>query len=99
VSAARRGHNSLDSRWQKRKVTRVQAGDEQPAFDAEAFLESAVWHGASCRSQETLSEMIGTTRSGVNFFMNRFRDLEFIEYNGDIRSSEVTAVGDRIDRA
>ena len=36
-------------------------------------------------SQETLAEMIGTTRSRVNFFMNKFRDLGFIEYNGDIR--------------
>ena len=31
-------------------------------------------------SQETLAEMIGTTRSRVNFFMNKFRDLGFIEY-------------------
>jgi CRP-like cAMP-binding protein len=36
-------------------------------------------------SQETLSEMIGTTRSRVSFFMNRFRKLGFIEYNGEIR--------------
>jgi CRP-like cAMP-binding protein len=35
-------------------------------------------------SQETLAEMIGTTRSRVNFFMNKFRALGFIEYNGDI---------------
>jgi len=35
-------------------------------------------------SQETLAEMIGTTRSRVNFFMNKFRSLGFIEYNGDI---------------
>jgi CRP/FNR family transcriptional regulator, cyclic AMP receptor protein len=33
-------------------------------------------------SQETLAEMIGTTRSRVNFFMNKFRKLGFIEYNG-----------------
>jgi CRP/FNR family cyclic AMP-dependent transcriptional regulator len=33
-------------------------------------------------SQETLAEMIGTTRSRVNFFMNKFRRLGFIEYNG-----------------
>jgi CRP/FNR family transcriptional regulator, cyclic AMP receptor protein len=37
-------------------------------------------------SQETLAEMIGTTRSRVNFFMNRFRKLGFIEYNGRIRA-------------
>ncbi len=36
-------------------------------------------------SQETLAEMIGTTRSRVNFFMNKFRKLGFIEYNGKIR--------------
>jgi CRP/FNR family transcriptional regulator, cyclic AMP receptor protein len=36
-------------------------------------------------SQETLAEMIGTTRSRVSFFMNRFRDLGFIEYNGTLR--------------
>jgi CRP-like cAMP-binding protein len=36
-------------------------------------------------SQETLAEMIGTTRSRVSFFMNRFRRLGFIEYNGRIR--------------
>jgi CRP-like cAMP-binding protein len=35
-------------------------------------------------SQETLAEMIGTTRSRVSFFMNRFRNLGFIEYNGRI---------------
>ena len=33
-------------------------------------------------SQETLAEMIGTTRSRVSFFMNKFRKLGFIEYNG-----------------
>jgi CRP-like cAMP-binding protein len=36
-------------------------------------------------SQETLAEMIGTTRSRVNFFMNRFRKLGFVEYDGRIR--------------
>ena len=36
-------------------------------------------------SQETLAEMIGTTRSRVNFFMNKFRDLGFIEYNGNLK--------------
>jgi CRP-like cAMP-binding protein len=35
-------------------------------------------------SQETLAEMIGTTRSRVSFFMNRFRKLGFIQYNGGI---------------
>jgi CRP/FNR family transcriptional regulator, cyclic AMP receptor protein len=36
-------------------------------------------------TQETLAEMIGTTRSRVSFFMNRFRKLGFLEYNGRIR--------------
>jgi CRP/FNR family transcriptional regulator, cyclic AMP receptor protein len=36
-------------------------------------------------SQETLAEMIGTTRSRVNLFMNKFRKLGFVEYNGEIK--------------
>jgi CRP-like cAMP-binding protein len=36
-------------------------------------------------TQETLAEMVGTTRSRVSFFMNRFRKLGFIEYKGEIR--------------
>jgi CRP-like cAMP-binding protein len=36
-------------------------------------------------SQETLAEMVGTTRSRVNFFMNKFRKLGFIEYNGGLK--------------
>jgi CRP/FNR family transcriptional regulator, cyclic AMP receptor protein len=36
-------------------------------------------------SQETLAKMVGTTRSRVNFFMNKFRKLGFIEYNGKIK--------------
>ena len=36
-------------------------------------------------SQEMLAEMIGTTRSRVSFFMNKFRKLGFIEYNGELR--------------
>ena len=35
-------------------------------------------------NQETLAEMIGTTRSRVSFFMNKFRKLGFIEYNGGL---------------
>jgi CRP/FNR family transcriptional regulator, cyclic AMP receptor protein len=35
-------------------------------------------------SQQMLAEMVGTTRSRVNFFMNKFRKLGFIEYNGEI---------------
>jgi CRP/FNR family cyclic AMP-dependent transcriptional regulator len=36
-------------------------------------------------SQEALAEMVGTTRSRVNFFMNKFRKLGFIEYNGGLK--------------
>jgi CRP/FNR family transcriptional regulator, cyclic AMP receptor protein len=36
-------------------------------------------------SQELLAEMVGTTRSRVNFFMNKFRKLGFIEYNGGLK--------------
>ena len=36
-------------------------------------------------SQETLAEMIGTTRSRVSTFMNKFRELGFIHYNGDLQ--------------
>jgi CRP-like cAMP-binding protein len=39
-------------------------------------------------SQELLAEMVGTTRSRVSFFMNRFRKLGFIEYNGGIHVHE-----------
>jgi len=45
-------------------------------------------------SQETLAEMIGTTRSRVNFFLNKFRKLGFIDYNGGlhVHSSLLTIV-------
>ncbi len=46
-------------------------------------------------SQETLAEMVGTTRSRVSFFMNRFRKLGFIQYNGggvQVRSSLLNVV-------
>jgi CRP/FNR family transcriptional regulator, cyclic AMP receptor protein len=45
-------------------------------------------------SQETLADMIGTTRSRVSFFMNKFRKLGFINYNGhiEVNSSLLTAV-------
>jgi CRP/FNR family transcriptional regulator, cyclic AMP receptor protein len=45
-------------------------------------------------SQGTLAEMVGTTRSRVNFFMNKFRKLGFIEYNGglEVNSSLLSVV-------
>jgi CRP/FNR family transcriptional regulator, cyclic AMP receptor protein len=39
-------------------------------------------------SQETLAEMVGTTRSRVNFFMNKFKKLGFIQYNGGLHVNE-----------
>ena len=36
-------------------------------------------------SQEVLAEMVGTTRSRVSHFMNKFRKLGFIDYNGELR--------------
>lgn len=51
-------------------------------------------------SQETLAEMIGTTRSRVSFFMNKFRKLGFISYNGtiEVHSSLLSVVlNDRLD--
>jgi len=47
-------------------------------FGKESKIESVV----APVSQETLAEMVGTTRSRVNFFMNKFRRLGFIDYNG-----------------
>jgi CRP/FNR family cyclic AMP-dependent transcriptional regulator len=48
-------------------------------------------------SQETLAEMIGTTRSRVNFFMNKFKKLGFIEYKGDLKGKRcrVRVIPDR----
>ena len=46
-------------------------------------------------SQESLAEMIGTTRSRVSFFLNRFRELGFIDYDGgdmQVNSSLVSVV-------
>jgi len=47
--------------------------------------DTAPQHVLQNLSQETLAEIVGTTRSRVNFFMNKFRDLGFIEYNGGLK--------------
>lgn len=47
--------------------------------------EETAQHTLPKLSQETLAEMVGTTRSRVNFFMNKFRRLGFIEYNGGLK--------------
>ena len=56
----------------------------------EIFLARYGQEGTTLRalpklSQETLAEMVGTTRSRVNFFMNKFRKLGLIEYNGGLK--------------
>ena len=48
-------------------------------------VEANLRHVLHNLSQETLAEIVGTTRSRVNFFMNKFRDLGFIEYNGGLK--------------
>lgn len=55
------------------------------------LMMAGIGHGSELEpvvvkvSQGTLAEMVGTTRSRVSFFMNRFRDLGFIEYNGSLQ--------------
>jgi CRP-like cAMP-binding protein len=58
------------------RILLLMAGFGKPA-ESEQFIPKV--------SQETLAEMIGTTRSRVSFFMNRFRKLGLIEYNGRIK--------------
>ncbi len=50
--------------------------------------QSAPHHVLPKISQELLAEMVGTTRSRVNFFMNKFRKLGFIEYNGELKVND-----------
>ena len=50
------------------------------------FGEQSVPEPVSLKvSQETLAEIVGTTRSRISFFMNRFRKLGFIDYNGTLQ--------------
>jgi CRP/FNR family cyclic AMP-dependent transcriptional regulator len=66
--------NSSEKRLARTLLLLAQYGDQSPA---ERVLPKV--------SQEVLAEMIGTTRSRVNFFMNKFRKLGFIEYNGGLK--------------
>jgi len=52
-------------------------------LDSRLRASRSSWHPTRRILQETLAEMIGTTRSRVNFFMNKFRKLGYIEYSGD----------------
>jgi CRP/FNR family transcriptional regulator, cyclic AMP receptor protein len=65
--------NSTEKRLARTLLLLARYGGEEP----ERVLQKI--------SQETLAEMIGTTRSRVNLFMTKFRKLGFIEYNGEIK--------------
>jgi CRP/FNR family cyclic AMP-dependent transcriptional regulator len=65
--------NSTEKRLARTLLLLARYGGEKP----ERVLQKV--------SQETLAEMIGTTRSRVNLFMNKFKKLGFIEYNGGIK--------------
>jgi CRP/FNR family cyclic AMP-dependent transcriptional regulator len=65
--------NSTEKRLARTLLLLARYGGEEP----ERVLQKI--------SQETLAEMIGTTRSRVNLFMTKFRKLGFIEYNGQIK--------------
>ena len=54
-------------------------------FFGEGCLPEASHRALPKLSQEVLAEMVGTTRSRVNFFMNKFRKLGFIDYNGALK--------------
>lgn len=66
--------NSSEKRLARTLLLLAHYGDERPAT-----------HAVPRVSQELLAEMVGTTRSRINFFMNRFRTLGFIDYNGALK--------------
>src|ERR1043166_8190856 len=70
------------SRPAKRRTNRKAASEA--LFDPAVFLETTAKDRVIKISQETLAEMIGTTRSRVSHFMNKFRQLGFINYNGHL---------------
>ncbi len=66
--------NSSEKRLARTLLLLAHYGEEHPST-----------HSVPKVSQELLAEMVGTTRSRVNLFMNRFRKLGFIEYNGKLK--------------
>jgi CRP/FNR family transcriptional regulator, cyclic AMP receptor protein len=66
--------NSSEKRLARTLLLLAHYGDRHPSA-----------HSVPRVSQELLAEMVGTTRSRVNFFMNRFRSLGLIEYNGTLK--------------
>jgi CRP-like cAMP-binding protein len=71
------GAKSLIALFREGQVICSQGDASKEVF----YIENGVLPNVS---QETLAEMIGTTRSRVNIFMNKFRKLGFIRYNGEI---------------
>jgi CRP-like cAMP-binding protein len=77
VPTPKRG--AIQCHWRGLRVTLSERPFHQPSVSTSQRTQ--------CRrlqpplSQETLAEMIGATRSRVNFFMNKFKKLGFIEYN------------------
>jgi CRP-like cAMP-binding protein len=65
--------NSSEKRLARTLVLLTQFGDKKDSHEVNAAI-----------SQETLANIVGTTRPRVNFFMNRFRKLGFIDYNGGL---------------
>jgi predicted XRE-type DNA-binding protein len=73
-------------RFARLAVTRQQQQrTRQPLLAGIKQLIEQTHHVLPRVSQETLAEMIGTTRSRVNFFMNKFKKLGFIEYKGGLK--------------
>jgi CRP-like cAMP-binding protein len=68
--------NSSEKRLARILLLMAEFGQPDELSDSQRFIPKI--------SQETLAEMIGTTRSRVSFFMNRFRKLGFIDYKGRI---------------
>jgi cAMP-binding proteins - catabolite gene activator and regulatory subunit of cAMP-dependent protein kinases len=73
-----------------RRTGRSTVQFERETAGTDPSASGEFWQGRSAGanhrkiSQETLAEMIGTTRSRVSFFMNKFRELGLIDYNGHI---------------
>ena len=66
--------NSSEKRLARTLLLLARYGDHEPSHRALPKV-----------SQELLAEMVGTTRSRVNFFMNKFRKLGFVDYNGGLK--------------
>jgi CRP/FNR family cyclic AMP-dependent transcriptional regulator len=69
--------NSSEKRLARTLLLLARYGEHQPSHRALPRV-----------SQELLAEMVGTTRSRVNFFMNKFRKLGFIDYNGGLKIND-----------